>query len=96
MRRLTSIFTVLAAALLLNGTTIIAAEEGYGTNESKDECLLTSWNCKDSVDSIQMRIEKLNKEIAKGTAVYTKDELNTLKRKLDETNKELEILTTGS
>ena len=96
MRRLTSILTVLAAALLLNGSTVIAADEEYGTTEGKDECLLVSWNCAQDVDSIQQRIERFTNEIAKGTAVYTKDELNILKRKLEEISKDLETLTTGS
>jgi len=74
----------------------MAADEGYGTNEGKDECLLVAWNCAQSVDSIQQRIERLSNEIAKGTAVYTKDELNTLKRKLEEINKDLETITEGS
>jgi len=96
MRRITSILTVLVAALLLNGSTVMAADEEYGTTEGKDECLLVSWNCTQDVDSIQQRIERFNNEIAKGTAVYTEDELNILKRKLEELNKEIENLTTGS
>jgi len=96
MRRITSILTVLVAALLLNGSTIMAAEQEYGNTEQKDECLLVSWNCAQNVDSIQQRIERFNNEIAKGTAVYTEDELNILKRKLEELNKEIETLTTGS
>ena len=96
MRRLTGILTVLAAALLLNGTTVMAADEEYGTKEGKDECLLVAWNCEQSVDSIQQRIERFNNEIAKGTAVYTEDELNILKRKLEDIYKELDTITTGS
>ena len=96
MRRLTSILTVLVAALLLNGSTLIAAEEEIGATEGKDECLLVALNCEQSVDSIQMRIERLGREIAKGTDVYTVDELNILKNKLDEVYKEFDILNTGS
>ena len=95
MRRLTSLLTILAASVLLSGSTLMAADTEYG-NQNKDECLLVSMNCAQSVDSFQMRIEKLNKEIAKGTDVYTREELNILKRKLDEVSKDLEALTTGS
>jgi len=86
----------LAASVLFTGSTVMAADEEYGTKEQKDECLLVSWNCAQSVDSIQQRIERLDNEIAKGTAVYTKDELNTLKWKLEEIKKELETITSGS
>jgi hypothetical protein len=96
MRRLTTILTVLAASLLFTGSTLTAAEEEYGAKEGKDECLLVAMNCEQSVDSIQMRIERLNNEIAKGTAVYTVDELNILKKKLDDIYKDLDTLTTGS
>lgn len=100
MRRLTSILTILAASVLLSGSTLMAADteygNEYGNQPAKDECLLVSMNCAQSVDSIQMRIEKLNKEIAKGTDVYTREELNILQRKLDDANKVLEDITTGS
>lgn len=95
MRRLTSILTIVAASVLLTGSTLTAAEEEIGATEGKDECLLVALNCEQSVDSIQMRIERLNREIAKGTDVYTADELNILKEKLDDVYKELDTLTTG-
>ncbi|HZV82628.1 MAG TPA: hypothetical protein VFF53_10735, partial [Geobacteraceae bacterium] len=72
-----------------------SAETGM-VNEGKDECLLVAANCADNVDSIQQRIERLNKEIAKGSAVYTQDELSKLNMKLEDTLKQLEGLTTGS
>ena len=81
MRRLTSLLTILAASVLLSGSTLMAADTEYGNeygNQNKDECLLVSMNCAQSVDSIQMRIEKLNKEIAKGTDVYTREELEDI------------------
>jgi len=71
----------------------VRSEEGsvYGTQGEatapKDECLLVAMNCKDNVDSVQQRIDKLQNEIGKGTAVYTADELRILNRKLDEANK---------
>ena len=82
MRRMTSMLTILAAAVLLSGSTLMAEDAVYDNDAGKDECLLLAMNCAQSVDSIQMRIERLNNEIAKGTDVYTRDELNVLKRKL--------------
>jgi len=52
--------------------------------QQKDECLLVAKNCPDSVDSIQQRIEKLQHEIGRGADVYTSDELQILKQKLDD------------
>jgi hypothetical protein len=92
--------TILAASVLLSGSTLMANDTEYGKgyeNEiNKDECLLVSVNCAQDVDSFQMRIERLNKEIAKGTDVYTREELNILQRKLEETYKELWDITSGS
>jgi hypothetical protein len=100
MRRLTSILTILAASVLLSGSTLMANDteygKGYENQNNKDECLLVSINCAQNVDSIQTRIERLNKEIAKGTDVYTREELNILQRKLEETYKELWDITSGS
>ncbi|GFO57888.1 hypothetical protein GMST_02130 [Geomonas silvestris] len=52
----------------------------------KDECLLVAMldnvNCPNRVDSVDNRIERLQKEIAKGNQVYTPDELTYLKKEL--------------
>jgi flagellar hook-associated protein FlgK len=50
----------------------------------KDECLLTAKNCTSQVDDIYKRMHKLDKEIKKGTKVYTPEELNKLQAKLKE------------
>jgi len=54
------------------------------TSAQKDECLLVSRNCKNAVDDIQTQIAKIDKEIKKGTAVYTPQELKKLEQKLTE------------
>lgn len=54
--------------------------------DQKDECLLASRNCMNQVDDIQQRIRKLNREIEKGTRVYTPQELKKLQDKLKETS----------
>ena len=56
------------------------------TQAQKDQCLLASKNCTDQVDDIYKRMHKLNKEIKKGTKVYTPAELQKLKEKLQETD----------
>jgi len=98
MRRIASVLTLMAAAVLLTGSTLMASER-MGSNamdSGKDLCLLASINCANQVDSIQMRITRLNREIAKGTDVYTREELNVLKNELNEANSNLESLISGA
>jgi len=87
-------FVVLICSALMLTAYVPAFAESTSTTASnqKDECLLTSKKCADQVDTIQQKIRKLNKEIAKGTKVYTPEELNRLKAKLDETNMMLDNL----
>lgn len=58
----------------------------------KNECLLASKNCTNQVDDIYKRMHKLDKEIKKGTRVYTPEELNKLKMKLQEADDMLKDL----
>jgi hypothetical protein len=89
MKKIVGIITIAAASIILNGTTLLAAGsmggEEYGVDAGRDECLLLAKNCPDSVDSINQRIERLNREIMKGADVYTADELQKLRDKLDDT-----------
>jgi hypothetical protein len=96
MKRIVSVLSIVAVSLLVSAASVISAEDTFGKKEGKDVCLLVAMNCATSVDSYQQRIERLNKEIAKGTDVYTKDELRQLKIKLDNTIREMNALTTGS
>ncbi len=59
--------------------------EGVGSQfiANKDECLLVAMNCPKDF-STQERIDRLNAEISKGTSVYTPDELNMLKKELND------------
>jgi hypothetical protein len=58
----------------------------------KDECLLLSKNCRDNAYVLEQRIDRLQHEINKGNVVYTDDELNILKKKLDDANRALEFI----
>ncbi len=92
MKRIATVVSIVATSVLLSAGAVLAAETGM-VNEGKDACLLVAVNCADNVDSLQQRIERLNKEIAKGNAVYTEDELRKLNMKLEETLKQLDELT---
>jgi peptidoglycan hydrolase CwlO-like protein len=72
---------VLAAFMMTAAVPAFAAEM---TKEEKDQCLLASKDCKNEVDSIQKKIAKLNKEVKKGTKVYSADEIKKLNDKLKE------------
>jgi len=95
MKRIVTVLSIVATSVLLSAAAVISAESATGNEGTKDECLLVSMNCAGEVDSIHQRIERLNNEIAKGTAVYTQDELRTLNMKLDDAVKQLEVLTLG-
>jgi len=77
------------------------AEEGMGNTMDqnqqgpKNECLLYARNCADQVDSIQQRIDRLRGEIARGSDVYTKDELRRLNKQLDDAIRILEAESFG-
>ncbi len=95
MKRMIRISYILAGAALLSGSLLFAAETTMDDMKQKDECLLISKNCPEQGDTMQQRIMHLNKELAKGTDVYTREELNALEQKLDDTVKMLEFMTTG-
>jgi len=83
---------MLSAAIFMMSAAPAFAEM---TTAQKDECLLASKNCVTQVDDIYKRIHKLNKEIKKGTKVYSADELKKLEAKLKETDEMLKQLERG-
>jgi uncharacterized protein YlxW (UPF0749 family) len=74
---------MLAAAFCMLSTVPAFAQMSQA---EKDECVLASKNCVDQVDDIYKRMHKLNREIKKGTRVYTPAELKQLQDKLRETD----------
>jgi TolA-binding protein len=99
MTRISGMISVLAVAMFF--TAAPARGDDYtGTDTDqqsqtmqqgqKDECLLVAMNCPDSyrADTVDQRIDRLQKEIAKGTDVYTAQELKTLHEQLKWINEE--------
>ena len=84
------------ALLLLTAGMVGSALPAFPADDDaapqKDECLLLARQCGLSAQSIQDKIERLQEEIAKGTAVYTPEELRRLKQKLDEVSRTLDYL----
>ncbi len=101
MRRIVSKISLLAAILALSAVPVLAVDSGMdkgfdqGQQIEKNECLLVAINCGNEVDSIQQRIERIKGEIARGTDVYTSDELRRLNRQLEEAEKLMEAQTFG-
>jgi hypothetical protein len=101
MRCILKRISLLAAALLIVAVPALADEGSMdnkfqqGQQPEKNECLLVAVNCGNQVDTIHQRIDRIKGEIARGTDVYTSDELRMLNRELEEANKILESETVG-
>ena len=84
MKNIVARMAVMAAIAVLYAMPAQAAE-GMGNAKTvqdqqgqKDECLLVAKACPDQQDTIQQRIERLSREVSKGTAVYSRDELQAV------------------
>ena len=53
-------------------------------------------NCANQVDTIQQRIDRIQGEISRGSAVYSTEELKSLNRELEDAIKLQENETAGS
>jgi hypothetical protein len=90
MKRTILLMVVAALALAVPMTGFAADGKG------KDACLLNSDNCPNRSMSIIEIIAKLKSEIAKGSSVYTPEELTTLDGKLSEYQLFLERMQNNS
>ena len=95
MKRLSVIVCVVIACLMLQPARGFAAEEDESTSpgktSEKDLCLLYLNQCGLQVQSLQDKIARLQEEIAKGTKVYSLEELRLLREKLQEANRRLDM-----
>jgi hypothetical protein len=85
MKSTAKILSVLMAALMVTsmpayGAVKMTGEDAAQGRGQKDQCLLVAKNC--PADTINERVERLEREIAKGTSVYTESELNKLQQDL--------------
>ncbi|MDR3580611.1 MAG: hypothetical protein P4L44_11675 [Oryzomonas sp.] len=92
---------MVAASMLFSAIPILADEGNMGSTDSgvpqvqqvpKDECLLVSMNCGRDTDSIQQRIYRLNREIGRGTDVYTPEELQKLQEERDDYQRQFDLM----
>lgn len=89
MKRIAILIPILAIAAIVNAEPFVSETEStIGGQEKivvqKNECLLVALNCPDKMDTSQQRIDSLQSEINKGTAVYTEEELGILNQKLND------------
>ena len=92
MTRTSGVASVLAAAMFFSAAPVLGDEyTGSNTEQQsqtmqegrKDECLLVAMNCpSDRIDTVQQRVDRLKKEIAKGSEVYSDQELKALNEQL--------------
>jgi hypothetical protein len=57
--------------------------KSYELQSQKDECLIVAKNCIGGDEAVMKRVERLNREIEKGAAVYTPGELKSLQDQLN-------------
>jgi len=95
MRTVTIFISALLAVLLTSVVPVISAENKSIDQmllPKKDQCLLLAMNCSDNAYVVEQRIERLRQEINKGNLIYTDEELNILRKKLDDANKALNFI----
>jgi len=96
MKRVLCLLILLVTNLLISARYLPAEESGlsdYGVKDQKlynRECLLVAINCGNDFISLDQKIDMLRREIAKGRAVYTEDELRILRDQLNNAKKTLE------
>jgi peptidoglycan hydrolase CwlO-like protein len=101
MKRMTFKIALVTAISLMSALPALAgvgmgnSMMGQDQQNRKDECLLMAKNCNTQIDSIQQRIGRINHEISKGSAVYTRDELRKLNDQLEDANRTLELIQAG-
>lgn len=96
MKTKSKLLPIVALLSLLSTPVPIHAGEtsttGDEQTQQKNECLLLAIKCGNTILSIQDKIEMLKEEIAKGKAVYSVDELNILRKKLEDASRSLDFL----
>jgi hypothetical protein len=88
----TLVFSLLTITMPVYSDEAATVEPNEQQTLQKNECILLAVQCGNSIISIQDKIQLLKEEIAKGKTAYTREELDNLKKKLDEVSKTLNFL----
>ena len=86
------IFSLLSIIVPIYADEAATEEPAEQQTQQKNECILLAVSCGNSIISIQDKIELLKEEIAKGRKVYSPEELDKLRKKLNEVSKTLDYL----
>src|SRR5664279_762248 len=89
---MTIVFSLLSIIMPVYADEAATEEPTEQQTQQKNECILLAVSCGNSIISIQDKIQLLKEEIAKGRKVYSPEELNNLRKKLDEVSKTLDFL----
>lgn len=92
MKNLLAVLAVVATALLYS-TPAFSDEKATGVpgdygqfkayELNKDQCLIVAINCSGGSENVLKRVDRLNREIEKGSSVYTPEELKRLQDQLN-------------
>ena len=92
MKNILAVLAVVAAVLLYS-TPAFSVEKATGVPDdygqfkayelNKDQCLIVAINCSGGSDTVLKRVDRLNREIEKGSSVYTPEELKRLQDQLN-------------
>ncbi|MBC7961716.1 MAG: hypothetical protein H7Y05_02085 [Steroidobacteraceae bacterium] len=92
MKKILAVLAVVATSLLYS-TPAFSEQKATGLSDdygqykayelNKDQCLIVAKNCSGASDTVLKRVERLNKEIDKGSSVYTPEELKGLQEQLN-------------
>jgi hypothetical protein len=92
MKKVHAVLALVAASLLYS-TPAFSEEKSRGLPDdygqfkayelNKDQCLIVAINCSGESDSVLQRVDRLNREIEKGSSVYTPEELKRLQEQLN-------------
>ena len=102
MKQLLLLLAIVASSILYS-TAVLSVEKTaglpndysqfktYELKGQKDECLIVAKNCIGGNETVMKRVDRLNREIEKGSAVYTPEELKSLQDQLKWINSESKI-----
>lgn len=86
---------ILVVASMVYSSTVQSEEKMRGFSDNygqfkafeslgqKDQCMIVAKNCSGDIDTVTTRTERLNREIEKGTTVYSHEELKGLRDELN-------------
>jgi len=89
---MTIIISMLSADMKVSAEETAAVEPYEQHAQERNECILLAIKCGNTILSIQDKIQLLREEIAKGKSAYTLEEIERLKKKLEEASKTLDFL----